>query len=61
MKSTKAYESIEDAQSKAFDVIESGELVNYLKKHNIPIKEPKKNARNKNSLMNLAVCEINSE
>jgi len=42
LKSKKAYKSLEEAQSKVFDVIESGELVNYLIKHNISIGEPKK-------------------
>lgn len=42
LKSNKAYKSIEEAQIKVFDVIESGELVNYLKKHNISIEKPKK-------------------
>lgn len=37
LESKKRYKSIEDAKSKVFDIIESGELINYLKKHNIPI------------------------
>lgn len=40
--SKKLYPTMEDAQKKAFDVIESGELVEYMKKHNIPIESPKK-------------------
>lgn len=30
------YETLTDAQSKVFDVIESGEFIEYLKRHNIP-------------------------
>jgi hypothetical protein len=36
------YESLVDAKIKVFDVIESGELVQYIKKNNINIQEPKK-------------------
>lgn len=42
LKSKKAYISMEEAQIKAFDVIESGELMNYFNRHNIPIKNTKK-------------------
>lgn len=39
--SNKKYDSISDAKTKAFDVIENGELVKYLKDKNIPIEIPK--------------------
>ena len=36
------YESLEIAKSKAFDVIESGEFIEYLSRHKIPFSETKK-------------------
>jgi hypothetical protein len=42
-----AYESLVDAKTKVFDVIESGELVQYFKKKNIAIEEPKKKRQRK--------------
>lgn len=46
LKSKKPYESLDDAKLKVFDVIESGELVECLKKHNIII-EQKNKGRNR--------------
>ncbi len=40
--SNKKYDSLPDAKTKAFDVIENGELVRYFKEKNITIDEPKK-------------------
>lgn len=37
VKSKTQYASIEDAKSKIFDIIETGELIEYFKTHNIPI------------------------
>lgn len=37
LRSEKKYKSLFDAQSKIFDVIESGELINYVKKKNITL------------------------
>jgi hypothetical protein len=47
LKSKKEYNSLVEAQSKIFDVIESGELIDYVKKNNIIIKsdDTKKNKR----------------
>jgi len=36
------YESLKQAKAKAFDVIESGEFIEYLSRHKIPFKEGKK-------------------
>ncbi|SBW05306.1 conserved hypothetical protein [uncultured Dysgonomonas sp.] len=42
LESKKVYKSIEDAQSKVFDIIESGELIDYFKKHGVPLENNKK-------------------
>lgn len=44
--SHKKYESAEIAKAKVFDVIESGEFIEYLDKHKIPYREPKKKKNN---------------
>lgn len=41
LESKKIYKSIEDAQSKVFDIIESGELIDYFKKHGVPLESNK--------------------
>lgn len=38
----KPYPRLEEAKAKAFEVIESGELVEYFKSKNVPLEEPKK-------------------
>jgi hypothetical protein len=45
LKSEKAYDTLLDAQTAAFRVIESGELIEYLKKHHIQFEEPKRKKR----------------
>ena len=47
LKSKKSYESLDDAKFKIFDVIESGELMEYFKNHNIILGQKKKEKRNK--------------
>ncbi len=42
LKSTKPYRTLDIAKTKAFDVIESGELMEYFKNHNISIDKDKK-------------------
>jgi 5-methylcytosine-specific restriction endonuclease McrA len=42
LKSNKPYKTIESAKTKAFDVIESGELMEYFKNHNIKLTVQKK-------------------
>ena len=42
------YENLDDAKAKAFDVIESGEFIEYLSRHNIAFPEQKKKIRKKN-------------
>lgn len=49
LKSKKKYISLFDAKSKVFDVIESGELMEYFKNHNISIIQEKKGRKKKNS------------
>lgn len=44
LKSETPYKSLEDAKSKVFDVIESGELIEYIKNHNICIDKKKINS-----------------
>lgn len=48
LESKKKYKNREDAQSKIFDIIESGELIDYFKKHKIPIENKKKKKINDN-------------
>ena len=42
LKSKKPYKNLESAKTSAFDVIESGELINYLEEHKIKFDSPKK-------------------
>lgn len=44
--SNKKYTSLDDAKTKAFDVIENGELIRYFKEKNIPISESKSHRKN---------------
>jgi len=52
--SKKKYKSLEEAQTKVFDVIESGEFIEYLKKKNISIeKYIKKVKKNKEKIQEI--------
>jgi len=52
LQSKTKYENMEQAKIKAFDVIENGELINYLRKKNITFNEPISRKKNKLPMTN---------